>query len=106
MKKEKNILVSFLLSDKRDEVERFCNDPNQENPWLATLKEHIMIRRRPDLRLRCLVFASSREVCAALAEWAKNTSELCDLNPDFLTGANATAQQKGISYSTGGHPAQ
>ena len=87
--------LSLSRPGKRKQIGKFCNDPDQKNPWLSTMKAHIVSKRKPGSSIRCLVFASTREVCAALAEWAKATKDLDDLNPDFLTGAGAKGKQKG-----------
>ena len=68
-----------------EEIEKFCENAG-ENIWLSKLKEHILRKKTPNEPMSCLVFVRTREVCAALAEWAKSTDELKDLNPDYITG--------------------
>ncbi|ELU11899.1 hypothetical protein CAPTEDRAFT_221268 [Capitella teleta] len=70
---------------------------SDENSWLAVLKEHIMKTKKPGAPMRCIIFCRTREICSALVDWANDSEELCDLNPGFITGSNASTSSKGLT---------
>ncbi|ELU14771.1 hypothetical protein CAPTEDRAFT_209996 [Capitella teleta] len=91
--------LAKLYTDKVEDLERFCDDPNNANPKLETLKKYILKKKREEEPMRCMVFCQTREICSSLVRWANSTDGLVDLRATFLTGSNAAADKKGLTSS-------
>ncbi|XP_050399101.1 antiviral innate immune response receptor RIG-I isoform X2 [Patella vulgata] len=86
-------------TDKKQKLQRLCDDPKNVNPKLEKLKKMIMdgFRENPDSR--AIVFAKTLALVQKLKLWMEETPELKRLNlkPETVTGARASADKGGMT---------